>query len=729
MDRSGHDVDQESSNQSGSGKLDLTQRARQKSIDSDNVAKAAAAEEVNKQEMEKKQQDAQEEKTKREAEEAKLAKKAAQQAVKREVEEARVAIEKKESVAQRQAAEKAERERQEARSKRQMELQKMTSKEALNAHLGFKLSEEIKQLANKREEGTRVAAAIDAEIASLEQDHKRQQETVSSHIVVQQEAVSSLKTIVRLFSQLEESSMNLSGEVNEANEASARQLAAVHSISDRIREEHSQAVERSRGAEARKTKLDNELEKLVTQTEAAEKAVKIELQTLVNEGIAKRQQAQLAEQHYHVLKNELAVLVAAEAEVKRHEAKAARIEEMRSQLKELKVQLDADESSIAALTRRQGRVESESTEANRATERKADLYEAHLARAQQLGEMQRAFVAAQLEAASQDVPAATKYELEKSVAFVEALHQNCLAELAQLKEDKAASANAAAQRELERKAELRQLSAERQAVSAAHAERQRFFDESSRQLEQAEKDLVSGAVSIQGRDCCIHLLEQDAAAAQRAFEKSNDEASAADCAVKAKTAALASLQSKSKTELGALRSQSDSELSVVVEQRKYVAQLQERLDVVESQAGAEDDTIARERGVTLVCGNTAAVTAHLKQLKEDLSHAEEEHKASVLKLRELDAQMAGKAKTLREQLDATREAVAQLTGHEGGFLKLLGCSTVEDASTVVALDLTTSMSPPAQQGDEFDRLKSCMESPCKVIDDVASTVTSSREDA
>jgi len=374
------------------------------------------------------------------------------------------------------------------------------------------------------------------------------------------------------------------------------------------------------------------------------------------------------------------------------------------------------------LSAKEKKLEAAEAEATRRAKKMSEMYDAQLASAKQLGTTQKEFLDSQLKSA--EVMPAGKELFDKTAAFVKAQHEASLKEVGALEEAKKKHEAAAAEAVKVRLVELRQLVAERQAVGVANGERQRFFEDKTKQLEAEEKDASSAGAPLEGRDSCLKLIQGELSTVQAAAAKLEGSATEAEAARKKAAAALDALKTKDKGRVQTLKVQIDSENSVTHENGKYVTMLQGRLreDSLLTLSESDEDTKVRKRGLDLVEANGAALASRLKEMKDKLEAGEQAREKAEQALKDVESNAASEETTLREQLAATTDAVAQLTTYEAGLLKLLTEGGGADiASFQVDVDKTGQAAPPPP-GDEsvpkvLDSLVSSAQLATKTIDD------------
>ena len=646
---------------------------------------------------------ADEEKAKAEAERKKV--EAAAEAKKKAEADAKAKEEaaKKKAEAEAKAAAEAEMKRLDAAAQKRhqekevewkKELAALAAAKKLDASLTERLTGEILALRHKLLEGTDGAEKLEEDIKENSSFAEASRKTKGDEIGALDEQLVAVRAVLQIFSGFNDTCGVLATEVLGAHEAVQQQKSDAQSIASRITQELKECEERLAKVEERKVGLEGQMTKLLAEIEPAEKKAEAELQALASAAIAARLQAQLGERHVAMVKAELAALNEAEAEVKRNEAKATRVAATRTQVKELKAQLASDEESMRQLSAKGKKLELAEAEATRRAKKMSGMFDAQLASARQLAKIQKEFL--DEEAAKAEVMPAGKELFDKTAAFVKAQHEASLKEVAALEQEKALHEKAVAEAAKKRSSELRQLTAERQAVGVANGERQRFFEEKSKQLEAEEKEAASAAAPLEGRDACLKAIQAELATVQAASQKMEAAATQAEAARKKQAAALEALRSKDKGRVSSLRVQIDSERSVAHESSKYVLMLQGRLkdDSLLTLSETDEDTKVRQRGLRLVEANGGALKERLDEMTQRLETAEATRAAAEQALKDVESSATSEEKTLREQLSATRDAVAQLQSYEAGLVKLLSEGGGDD---VVGIDMQ-SMRRPSEPG-------------------------------
>jgi len=375
----------------------------------------------------------------------------------------------------------------------------------------------------------------------------------------------------------------------------------------------------------------------------------------------------------------------------------------------LQAQLAADEERMRKLAAGERALEAQRGEAARRGVKMGGVFASQLGSARSLAEIQQRFVNEQLQqAAAAPASRHSAHQLiDETNGFVRAALAAALEEVRALEAASTthsaalvAAAAAAAQ-------ELRRLHAERQAVAVANGERQRFFEEKSRQLEAEARDAAAAGGPLEGRGSCMQMVQVALAAAQQSARELSAAAAAAEDARKRRAAEARRLTGENEGRVGALRVQIDSEASVALQQHKYVGLLGGRLgeDSLISFSETDEDCKVCERGVALVRASRTAMAARAGGMAAALERCDAERQAAEEALRDAESAAAAEDATLKESLVATRDGVAQLRTYEAGLLKLLA-----GGGDLLAMTVDGGSAPPTPSGDVPGLMVSLMSS-------------------
>ena len=183
------------------------------------------------------------------------------------------------------------------------------------------------------------------------------------------------------------------------------------------------------------------------------------------------------------------------------------------------------------------------------------------------------------------------------------------------------------------------------------------------------------------------MVQNELEAARREAERLESAATSAEAARVAQAAALDQLKAKGKSRASALRVQVESEACIVQEQQRYVDSLSQRAAAASELKATDDEEASRLRVKELVVGGGAAASGELANVDAAKKAADDELEAASAALVSLEARAASNVAALREQVQATREAVVQLAEYEGGLSELLnqGMVSVDKAPPPVPL--------------------------------------------
>jgi hypothetical protein len=227
--------------------------------------------------------------------------------------------------------------------------------------------------------------------------------------------------------------------------------------------------------------------------------------------------------------------------------------------------------------------------------------------------------------------------------------------------------------------------AERKAAEAARVEHQRYLEQLEKQLELEEKDCRQALKPIAGRDECISIIRSELTKARQDAEGLEDAAANAEEAHASAARQLVNLKAKHKSAIANLHVQIGSEHSVAKEQHRYVSSMRNRLVLAKEAAPSEMDIDVRARGKALIDETAAAARSELTAAEAALAELQSTRDALTEELAAMESKAESTVLNLKEQLDASRQAVESLQTYETSLSDLVAQGA-------------TKITPPSQGG-------------------------------
>ena len=232
--------------------------------------------------------------------------------------------------------------------------------------------------------------------------------------------------------------------------------------------------------------------------------------------------------------------------------------------------------------------------------------------------------------------------------------------------------------------------AERKAAEAARIEHQRYLEQLEKQLELEERDCREALKPIAGRDECISIIRSELTKARQDAEGLEDAAANAEEAHASAARQLINLKSKHKSAVANLHVQIGSEHSVAKEQHRYVSSMRNRLVLAKEAAPSEMDIDVRARGKALMDETAAAARAELQSAEAALADLLSSRDTLQEELTQQISKAESTVLNLKEQLDASRQAVESLQTYETSLSDLVAQGATKIAPAGTGIDSVTA---------------------------------------
>jgi len=407
----------------------------------------------------------------------------------------------------------------------------------------------------------------------------------------------------------------------------------------------------------------------LAETEPAEKRAEAELLYLSDEASSARLKAELAQRMRAIYEAEQHAMDEQQPAVKLHSAKAARAAETRALLKELRAQLEADATKMAALAAQETAIEQAEVAANAGVRQTLELYQQQLGAARRVSEQQQSFMQQKLRE-GREREAASPAEatlLDVTIDFVRTQYEASQQELHSLEAEVAVHEAARQAESGARQSELRAIRAERKAIRVANEHRSKFADEKSAQLEVEEREAAEAAKGLEGRATCVEMVRLERDAAREICEKLELAAEAAERARAEKRQAVEQLKAANQAKLMELNSQLVSEASVLAEQKRYAASLEERCreESLQCVPGAAQTAV---RGLGIVDAHAGAAQTFVAELADRLKKCEAAHAEASREKSQHEKRGAAEAHRLAEQKEAMADALQKLAEYQKSLI-------------------------------------------------------------